>query len=217
MKKSIFVLFLAFSFSLQAQKSAEIGIKSGISYYTGEINTWPFETIRQAFGGYYRHSFDKRMALRGGLNVLWIAAEDASKSDVYKIERGQSLKARITELSIVGEYNFMPYIPGDIKTFPYTPYVFFGFAYFHHSTQLIDIPISFPMGAGFKYNLSNKFIVSAEYSIQKTLTDELDFNYAPPRTNYPQKSHVHSKDYYGIATISLSYRIDYRRKCRAFD
>jgi len=202
MKQLLFLTIFSLSFGLLAQTKSEIGIHVGESYYIGDLNQTHFKDLRLSGGLHYRAHMNKRIALRA--SALWsrIYSNDAEASNLNQINRNLNFKSNIIEIGGMMEVNFFEYIAGDFKKYPpYTPYVFFGLAYFHHNPlgaykdDYVELQplgtegqetsynsnnkyklnqISIPFGLGIKASLTKKICISLEYGIRKTFTDYLD-------------------------------------------
>ena len=185
----------------QAQVS-EIGLTVGGTYYIGDLNPkrhYP-EATSLAFGGLYRYNFDERYAFR--LQVLSgrLSAADDTSDDSLQVYRNLSFRTKLIEASGLVEINFFSYRAGkkDLRK-NWTPFIFFGLAYFHTNPQAemngtwFDLqPLGtegqnstqggepykldqfcIPFGAGLKLNL-HRIDIQAEWGLRRTYTDYID-------------------------------------------
>lgn len=208
----ISVFFLAASMQGQSKwdKSQEIGVSAGSSYYLGDINP------RQHFGGVlhpgfglvYRNNLTKRLSIKGSIQQIQFEAHDADSDDPWQVNRNLHFRNTIIEGSIQAELSFFPYQIGN-PDFPFSPYFFGGLAIFkmtpaaeYNGTWYELQPlgtegqgtsegdekyavngIAIPFGAGIRANIVGSLAVSLEWGMRKTYTDYLDdvsTSYASP-------------------------------------
>jgi hypothetical protein len=133
MKKIFFSLLIcAFALSPTFAQRSEIGGFVGGSFYLGDLNpTGLFSQTHVAVGTVYRYNLNTRWALRG--NVFWgtVTADD----EKHKNERNLSFRSRISEFSIQGEINFLPYFTGSRTKYGFSPYLFGGVGIFVFNPQ----------------------------------------------------------------------------------
>lgn len=203
MKKQVLaLLILLLSLPVFGQKSSELGIFLGGSYYTGDLNPMGhFHNLTQpAGGGVFRYNFNPRFALRVNGFYGTIKGDDASTTSFAQQQRNLHFKSTVMEFSVQGEFNFLDYRMGN-DNHPFTPYLFLGAGVFRHSprAQLIGswvdlqplstegqgtvlnnrkpyklTQISIPFGIGVKTNLAKRVGLSIEWGLRKTFTDYLD-------------------------------------------
>lgn len=185
-----FALFIAVQSYAQ---DMEIGAMGGVSYYMGELNPGKqFLFSQPAFGGLVRLNIDDRWSAR--LNFLSgsIAGDDAVS--LVNETRNLRFTSRITEISVIGELNFLEYFTGSKINF-FSPYMFTGLGYFTFNPKAPyqggDVALrgmgtegtednyklygtSLIFGVGFKYSLSEKIGLELEWGLRKTFTDYLD-------------------------------------------
>ncbi len=201
-----FSLTLFFLSPLAAQKSDEIGIFLGGSYYIGELNTTHFGSLTRPAGGIvYRHNFNMRLAVAGSGLFGSIQGIDARSSSYQQQQRNLSFRSPIYELAGRAEFNFIEYHIGEDK-YSFTPFMFLGAAVFNfnpkasfgnqwvalqplktegQSKGYLRTQISIPFGAGVRINLAKRIGLLAEWGMRKTFTDYLDdvsTTYANPST-----------------------------------
>jgi hypothetical protein len=184
------------SFSVQAQKSDEIGIFLGGSYYIGDLNpSSHFSSLTRPAGGImFRHNFNMRFAL--GVNAFFGSIEgiDARSSSFEQQQRNLSFRSPVYEFAARGEFNFIEYKIGDDKH-QFTPFMFLGLGVFHfdpkasygnqwvalqplktegQSKAYMKTQLSIPFGAGVRINLAKRIGLVGEWGMRKTFTDYLD-------------------------------------------
>jgi len=189
----LFSLLVLFSPFTHAQKSGDVGIFGGVSYYIGDLNpAIPFRMSKPAFGVFYRQNFNSRISLR----VHGLAGSVAGSDAINKTnpDRGLNFESKIYEGGLQLEINFFDYFIGS-KLHPITPYIFGGAAVFFFKpyaniqgakaelqpllTEGQNSPynlfaFSAPFGLGLKYSVSKLIGVGAEWGMRMTTTDYLD-------------------------------------------
>lgn len=193
-------LLLIITLQLSAQKTADVGVMGGVTYYIGDLNPGkPFLMPKPAFGMLYRYNFNDRVALRVHGLMGKVAADDAvSKAD---ITRNLNFYSSITELTALLEVNFFEYFIGS-KKHRWSPFLFGGASGFlfnpygnvgggdvelqplgtegQGTTQFPErepykkYAFSVPFGLGVKFSINKLMGVSAEWGMHKTTTDYLD-------------------------------------------
>ncbi len=214
----IFITLFNYNTSAQRKDSGELGISAGGTFYLGDINKIPFAGTRLSAAAFYRHNINPRYSLTGTFTYGTLYADDAKSKNVFQQQRNKSFKRSFYELSAVTEFNFIPFLPCD-KKYYYTPYVFAGLAVAYYPDGSSMFITSIPFGIGFKNTINKNWVFGFYAGMRKTFTDKLDFTYIPPTENAPkkQKGYAGNDDWYSVFGISLSYKINYRLKCPAFD
>lgn len=200
-KYYIFLVFLLFftpvSFS---QRTGDLGVFGGVSYYMGDLNPGRlFLTPKPAFGALYRYNINHRLAVQGHFYRGTVQASD-SKSNADPM-RNLNFTSGIDEAGAQFEVNFFEYFIGS-KMHWWTPYIFGGGSVFFFkpygnvngskvelqplhtegqgSSAFPDrkpyklYSFSVPFGIGFKFSLNKYLGVGAEWGMRKATTDYLD-------------------------------------------
>ncbi|GAB4137273.1 MAG: hypothetical protein Fur0041_11950 [Bacteroidia bacterium] len=210
MKKILSILFLSvLVLQANAQKSSELGIFLGGSYYIGDLNPTDHlnSLTRPAAGIVFRHNINMRLAYTVAANFGSIQGIDARTSSYEQQQRNLSFRSRLYELAGRMEFNFIEYRMGD-ERHQFTPFIFLGAAVYNFNpmanfgNQWIALQplktegqgkgymrtqVSVPFGAGFKVNLAQRIGLVLEWGMRKTFTDYLDdvsTVYADPGTLY---------------------------------
>lgn len=197
---TLFTLFISYG---NAQND-EIGIFLGSSYYTGDLNPYGHfnQNTNPALGIVYRRtSREMRYAFRLHAKYGKIEGYDHQSDDLFRMNRNLNFSSNIYEIGAIWEINFFKYELGNTHRYFFSPFIFFGGAYFHHnphglagddwfelqplgtegqntSTNPDDYyklnQISIPFGIGVKMNVSERIGLAFEYGVRKTFTDYLD-------------------------------------------
>jgi len=195
MAKLVPIIFLVFlSFSLKAQ-TWEFGVGAGGAGYMGDLNPKnPVKVSGYSFGAFAKRNFNGYLSARLNYTYGKIAAADSNSNNLQFRDRNLSFTTTLSEVSLIGEFNFMHYIPDAGKN-KYSPYLFLGVASLNYTPTTIyngakyDLraaqtegePKPYPTstfaalyGAGIKYNVAGKFTLGAELGYRNAFTDYLD-------------------------------------------
>ena len=258
--KSVFFLVMAgiiLPSALHAQNTLEAGLSGGYSYYNGDIvPATPFVMPKPAFGAVVRYNFGDRWTAKITYTHAKVAGDDA-KTEAVK-NRNLNFTTTIDDISVTGEFNFMKYSTGSMKH-KFTPYITAGAGFFffkptgNQNGQIADLRslgtegqnidsvgrkpykkynFAAIFGIGFKYSLSKRFGLSAEWNMHRTFTDYLDDvsktyysydkNTTPLEKEFSDPTHSHkageqrgnsgTKDWFSVANISVTYKIEFNNK-----
>lgn len=232
MIRTCLIILLCFLFvtpSLFGQKTAELGILLGRSYYLGEINPrthWGKDVGSFCYGALFRYNLNDRYSLKLALNRARLEAEDAKQEYLFNRARNAEFSTRLTEIAGTIEFNFLPYKLGD-RDKAFSPYLFTGFAYYWYnpSTSINgsdvvtseaneDRGLAFAFGPGLKLNLGRKLSLNFEWGFRKTFTDYLD---GLPNTTDEviEQGKEYNNDWYVISGFMLTYKITDEGPCPA--
>ena len=189
-----FLLLTGVAFGVQAQ-SWEVGASAGLAGYMGDLNpNNPLKVSGGAAGILVKRNFNEYFSLRAGATAGSIAGADSTSGNLQFVNRNLSFKTSFQELSLVGEINFMKYIP-SVTTNRYTPYLFIGGAVTHftpqatYQGQTYDLEplktegqaqpyqtktIAAIYGAGIKLNFAESWNLIADIGYRNAYTDYLD-------------------------------------------
>lgn len=210
MPKFVIFLFLFFiSFSLRAQKTWEIGGFVGASSYMGDLNpNNPVKVSGIALGAFVKRNFDGYWSAKLNYTFGQISGADSTSTNPQFRQRNLSFTTTLNELSLIGEFNFMKYVPeaGENR---YTPFIYLGVGLVgynpqaNYQGQTYDLrplttegqskpysktAIAFPYGVGFKYNFSGKLNLILDLGYRNPSTDYLD----DVSGNYPVRNKLPS-------------------------
>jgi hypothetical protein len=190
----LFIFLLLVTYQLQAQ-TWEIGGSLGGAGYIGDLNpNNPIKISGGSAGLFVKRNFDGYFSAKLNFAYGKIGAGDSTSSSQQFRERNLSFTDGLKELSIIGEFNFMKYIP-DAGPNKFTPYIYSGVGitgyvprtvYNNQSVGLRELKtegqttpygrntVVIPYGVGIKYNIGYKFTVAADIGYRYTFTDYLD-------------------------------------------
>ncbi len=205
-KNLLFLICLTFlSSDIYAQlftPNSEIGVKAGISHYTGDLNSNHFNFTKPAAGIVIRRNIDRRFAVKAEILILNIKGDDRISDDTIQLNRGLHFRSSVQELSTQIEFNFLQYEVGNLL-YNWTPYIFSGISIYNFNPQAenstgqwVDLQplgtegqgttafptrkkysrtqVSIPMGGGLKLSLNETLSLTFSFSARKTFTDYLD-------------------------------------------
>ena len=106
---------------------SELLLTGGGMFYIGDLNDQSALTLPQAAASAgWRVRLDNRWALRLQGSYGKVGSDDRNEL------RNLNFESKIIEASLVGEFNFAPYGPGQTER-NWTPYIFGGLALFHYN------------------------------------------------------------------------------------
>ncbi len=191
------VLLLLVSVLSTAQNGYEIGGFAGVSYYFGDLNTsYSLSKPGLSLGLSGRYNFNNRLASSVSLGFGQIKGSDENSTNFFQRNRNLDFHSNIYDLNMVFEFNFFPYIHGNVDYF-YTPYIFGGLAFtkFNPTTTLNDVRYSLrdygtegqfigeeyllftaglSFGGGVKWDINRDLSLNVFISGRKVFTDYLD-------------------------------------------
>ena len=182
-------------------QQGEFGITAGAAHYFGDLNTRAaINRPKPALGIFFRKQFGNYVGMRVSAHYAQLGYSDIYSKNDYQKTRNLSFNTNIWELAVQGDFNFFKFIPGDPEHL-FTPYVTLGFGVFTYDPyayldgnkeflrplgtegQLIGyngrkpyntMAFCVPLGAGIKYNISEKMNLSFEIVQRFTNTDYID-------------------------------------------
>ncbi|MEP6675672.1 MAG: DUF6089 family protein, partial [Ferruginibacter sp.] len=182
-------------------QQGEFGVTVGAAHYFGDLNTRAaLNRPKPALGIFFRKQFGNYTGLRISAHYAQVGYSDVYSKNNYQKTRNLSFNSNIWELAVQGDFNFFKFLPGN-PNYLFTPYVTLGagvfsydpYAYLNgqkvflrplgtegqntkylgrkpYSTMALCIPI----GAGIKYNITDKLNLTFEIAHRLTSTDYLD-------------------------------------------
>lgn len=189
-------VFMYLPLSSSAQKTMEVGVFGGGSYYLGDINpALHFNQIQLAYGGVVRYNLNDRWAVKASYYHGKLKGDDTKTNAIAN--RELNFTSPVNDISVVAEFSWFQYFTGSKRSY-FTPYIFAGISYFTFKPQNFDgvdlKPIgtegqntgfdgrspyslnsfAFPFGFGLKYSLNKRIGLAFEWGMRKTFTDYID-------------------------------------------
>lgn len=221
-KLTITALFalLIVSTSLKSQ-ILEVGLAAGVAYYNGDLNPGlPFQDAKPTYGLVARYSNSMRWAYRLTLLNGNLATSGANAR--VAALRGSTLNTNFQEIGVVGEFNFFNYFTGSEKNYS-TPYLFVGtglsrFNAVINGNQEMQLPLHTTFGLGFKYSITNRLSLGAEWGMRRSFSDNIDHAATVPADDQLFWDDPGKTDWYNFSGLSLTYRFSLEKKhtCDAF-
>lgn len=227
----VLVLLVLFNVPIHAQQNVpkfQLGLGVGTLVYQGDLtpnSIGSYRTIRPAINLFAGKIFSPSIAARVNLHLgRLIGDESRYDNPEYRQERNFYFTSRVTEVSVIGEWNVLG---RNYRSRGFAPYVFGGAGYsfltIHRdwsrlnashfnleSNVLTGLPedqqhrvpsglLVFPVGAGLRYYFNDRIGVSAESAYRISSTDYLD--------GFSQSVNPKEKDHYYSHTVGVVYRI----------
>jgi len=191
-------LLILQSQSLTAQVvGLEVGAHAGGAHYFGDLNT-DYSLNRPGLSGgiLARYSFNRRIAVKVGLDYAKVFGDDAISENEFQIRRNLDFKSNLFLSDLRLEFNFLPFVHGD-KDFFFTPYLFGGGSITYYNPkaeyqgqtytlrdlgtegqstgeQYNESTLGYTYGAGIKLSLNYRWSINIELAMHQLFTDYLD-------------------------------------------
>lgn len=221
---ALFAILLVSS-GMQAQ-NLELGMTAGLSYYNGDLNPGlPFQDVKPAYGLVARYSNSTRWAYR--LTLLNGTLSTTGANTRVDILKGSAFSKNFQEAGLVAEFNFFEYFTGSEKSYT-TPFLFGGIGLTRisvldtnaSSDMKTILPFNMAFGFGWKYSLTKRLALSAEWGMRRSFTDRIDHAVGIPanKNTKVQWDDPGYTDWYNFTGIALTYRFSLQKKhtCDAF-
>lgn len=186
----------------------DIGAQLGMSGYIGDANrSNPF--AHPGFDGEIsmRYLPDTRWALRAVLSTFSLSGDTRDISDVLPSGAAYSFSSQAYELSVRGEFNFLPYGIGETykRLRRWSPYLTVGVgAALSASGGSTTVVPTVPMGAGIKFKATPRLNLGLEFTITKAFGDHID-GAELADLNGIKTAFYKNTDWYSRLTIGVSY------------
>lgn len=186
----------------------DIGAQLGMSGYIGAANrSNPF--AHPGFDGEIsmRYLPDTRWALRAVLSTFSLSGDTRDMSDVLPSGAAYSFSAQAYELSVRGEFNFLPYGIGETykRLRRWSPYLTVGVgAALSASGGSTTVVPTVPMGAGIKFKATPRLNLGLEFTMTKAFGDHID-GAELADLNGIKTAFYKNTDWYSRLTIGVSY------------
>lgn len=186
----------------------DIGAQLGMSGYIGDANrSNPF--AHPGFDGEIsmRYLPDTRWALRAVLSTFSLSGDTRDISDVLPSGAAYSFSSQAYELSVRGEFNFLPYGIGETykRLRRWSPYLTVGVgAALSASGGSTTVVPTVPMGAGIKFKATPRLNLGLEFTMTKAFGDHID-GAELADLNGIKTAFYKNTDWYSRLTIGVSY------------
>jgi hypothetical protein len=218
----IFCLLIGMTHLAQAQhlqlleNRGEIGLFGGQASYRGDIAPDKFQ-FNKSYGAFYKKNFNDYGGFKLNYEKISLSAGDSLSKNPYAINRNFFFSRDFHDISLLGEFNFIRYLPGN-KKYRFSPYLGIGVGYMFaidndSVTQVLNDSISirkqylhFPIQLGFKFNLSNKLNLFTEVLYRFMANDELDYFVDGKSVDNYQASRS-GKDQFFSVKAGISYNL----------
>ncbi len=186
----------------------DIGAQLGMSGYIGDANrSNPF--AHPGFDGEIsmRYLPDTRWALRAVLSTFSLSGDTSDMSDVLPSGAAYSFSSQAYELSVRGEFNFLPYGIGETykRLRRWSPYLTVGVgAALSASGGSTTVVPTVPMGAGIKFKATPRLNLGLEFTMTKAFGDHID-GAELADLNGIKTAFYKNTDWYSRLTIGVSY------------
>lgn len=178
----------------------EIGVSLGAAHYFGDLNTRAhINRPKPVLGVFFRKQFGTHLGFKISGHFAQLGYSDIYNSNRVERTRNLSFNTNIFELSLQGDFHFFKFIP-DQPEYRFTPYITMGAGFFTYDpyaylagqkyflrplntegqtkipgrTPYSSMAFCFPIGVGFKYNISGQTNIFFELTHRFTNTDYLD-------------------------------------------
>ena len=189
-----------------ASQTNEIGVFLGGSMFHGDIGRKNAEATildtRPVWGIQLKRNLNYHFSINLAFNRGELYGSDELSSDLFALERDITFKSKITELGLLLEFNFHPYLTRDVD-YKSSPFIFTGISKFYFNPQgqygdgnWYDLRplstegqesdlylareryklngISIPIGIGYKVNIYEYLTISVNIGWRITFTDYID-------------------------------------------
>jgi hypothetical protein len=204
--------------SLSMAQKIEVGASVGALNYKGDLApAFNPRFLRPGGSLFFRYNLSRSVTFRAEGLLGSITADDRFARDPFQNARNLSFKTRISEASLITEYNFLNY-ENRRSAVNWTPYVFGGIGYmgFRPSPRTGNYSTSgwvLPYGVGVKYQISRPWNIGLEFGTRKTFTDFLDnLGGESLSANKLEQGDPTTRDTYYYLGFSVSYTF-YRIIC----
>jgi hypothetical protein len=179
------------------ENRGEIGVFGGRSGSATDLVTDYFSSYYMG-GLYYKKQYNDYAGIRFNYEKIQLGSDDTLSKNIYEKRRGMRFLRDFHDISLLGEFYFTRFLPGN-KKYRFTPFIGFGVGYmlptsdgikqivyssvtplFVDSSSMPEVKktkgfVNFPIQLGFKFNLSQRWNFFAEGMYRFVNSDELDF------------------------------------------
>ena len=204
--KNIIIYVYILNCSILLGQTNEIGVFFGGSLFHGDVGYNNAESAilstQPTLGLQLKRNLNYHFGVSINIHRGTLYASDTNTSDVFKTERNLHFKSKITEFSLISEFNLRPYM-SRYSEYNISPFLFFGISSFYFNPkaqsndgnwhalrplgtegqgsdyypqrELYDLNgIAIPFGFGYKINVYDYLTLNFNISWRITFTDYID-------------------------------------------
>jgi hypothetical protein len=192
----MFLMLLLLGANRSFAQKHEVGVQVGMTSFLGDVGDnngfSSFAYSKPAYGILYRFNPGPYFGLRFSVLQTSVQGDDTDSDNPYLQDRKLSFRSNITEISLMGEFNFFQPRRNN-QSHHRTPYIFLGLSYFRFNpeaefsgtwfdlqslkTEGVSYALdswAIPFGMGYKFHLGEKYLLAIEAGWRRTYTDYLD-------------------------------------------
>lgn len=214
--KRLMVIMVMVTAAMAAQAQDykfEAGGAVGMSSYLGEANqSSVFAHPGIAAGVVFRYIINSRMALKASALTAGISGDTADGSNEYPGGETYQFDSQLYDLGAQFEFNFLNFGIGSkyMKLSRITPYLSLGMGLTLATNDRKNaFTVSIPMGVGVKYKIKERLNLGLEFTMRKTLSDNLD---GLSNLNGIERGFAKNTDWYSTTMVSITY--EFGKRCR---
>ena len=186
----------------------DVGIGLGISGYLGDANESNLlKNLGFSGNAGVRYLFDSRWAAKAQFSVATLSGNTVNFENVLPGNAQYEFSSTVFDLSVKGEANFFAYGIGETykRLRRWTPYATVGVGVTLASTKnATSAAFSIPMGVGFKFKLSKRLNLNAEFTMTKVFGDKIDSEQLTD-LYLIESSFLKNTDWFSTLTVGVSY------------
>ena len=186
----------------------DVGAGIGTSGYLGDANESNLlKSLGFSANAGVRYLFDSRWAAKAQFSVATLSGNTADFENVLPDNAQYKFNSTVYDLSIKGEANFFAYGIGETykRLRRWTPYATLGVGLTLASTESgASVAFSIPMGIGFKFKLSRRLNLNAEFTMTKVFGDKIDSEQLTDLYRI-ESSFLKNTDWFSTLSVGVSY------------
>ena len=251
---SLLLLCCEYGFTQKSgQTDLEIGVNGGVCWYNGDLNPNVYfgaKYMHEVFGLTLKRNLNQRFALKAQVNRGTLSADDQLAYSTFQTNRNLNFTSIFYDGAVMLEFNFLEF-DALIGEYRFSPYTMIGIGGIHHNptteveggvyelrplqtegASYSKVALTMPFGLGFKLAVTDRIILSTEWSMRRAFTDYLDDvssryplateidgisqdlsdrsleQAGPDGSNWgAQRGQAFTKDWYSLVTATLSIRL----------
>ena len=175
----LMLFFLLIPCAPKAQKK-EIGGGIGTLFYTGDLARSP-SISNTTIGAtvFLRNNINDHLSVKISYTGGFLEGSDANPIDIFAAQRSAPFRVFLSEFSASMEYHFLDF-KNKNSNIKWSPYFLGGIGLFgmagvqDKNATYGNVQIGVPLGIGFKYIITPKWIVGLEIGARGTFFDYID-------------------------------------------